>query len=77
MKFPFTTETEAPASLPGSNLPPIGNWSEQKNKLKERFKNLNYSDLQFDASRNEEMLNRIQIKLGITREELQKILETL
>ena len=63
--------------LPGSDFPRIGNWSELKNKLKLKFPILNYSDLQYEESRNEEMLNKIQIKLGKTKEELQKIIATL
>jgi hypothetical protein len=63
--------------LPGSELPRIGNWSELKNKLKAKFPALNYSDLQYTESRNEEMLSKIQIKLGKTKEELEKIIATL
>jgi hypothetical protein len=64
-------------NLPGSSLPPIGNWSELKNKLKAKFPILNYSDLQYEESRNDEMLNNIQIKLGKTKQELHKIIPAL
>jgi hypothetical protein len=57
--------------------PAIANWNEQKAKLKARFAVLNYSDLQYDASRNEEMLERIRTKLGKTKQELAAIISAL
>ena len=55
----------------------IRNWSEKKTKLKEKFPILNYSDLQFEESQNDEMLNHIQLKLGKTKEELVAIIAAL
>ena len=54
-----------------------GNWNEQKGKLKKKFALLTDSDLLFESGKKEEMLGRLQIKLGKTREELQKIFATL
>ena len=54
-----------------------GLWSEQKGKLKQQFAWLTDNDLLFDQGRKEEMLDRLQIKLHKTREELQKIIAAL
>lgn len=59
------------------SVPSIANWNEQKAKLKARFTALNYSDLQYEESRNDEMLARIQIKLGKTKEEMAEIISGL
>lgn len=47
-----------------------GNWSVQKSKLKEKFPLLTDSDLHFEDGKKEEMLERIQVKTGKTKEEL-------
>ncbi|NTW24902.1 MAG: general stress protein CsbD [Lentimicrobium sp.] len=54
-----------------------GNWNEKKNKLKEKFGYLFDNDLLFDEGKKEEMLLKLQLKLGKTREELIRIIETL
>lgn len=54
-----------------------GNWEEQKNRLKEKFAALTDTDLLFVKGKKEEMIAKLQIKLGKTREELNKILRTL
>ena len=51
-----------------------GNWNEQKGKLKQQFGNLTDNDLMFAEGKKEEMLGRLQIKLGKTKEELHKII---
>lgn len=51
-----------------------GNWEEQKGKLKQKFAALTDNDLSFAKGKKEEMLGRIQIKLGKTKEELFKII---
>ena len=55
----------------------IGNWDEQKGKLKQKFVWLTDSDVRFEVGKKEDMLNRLQIKLGKTKEELHKIIEAL
>lgn len=52
-----------------------GNWNEQKGKLKQKFANLTDDDLLFVEGKKDEMLGKIQIKLGKTKEELQKIMD--
>jgi uncharacterized protein YjbJ (UPF0337 family) len=54
-----------------------GNWNEQKAKLKLRFAILTDNDLMFVEGKNEEMLGRLQIKLGKTKEELNRIFASL
>jgi len=54
-----------------------GNWDEQKSKLKEKFAALTDNDFLFVKGRKEEMIAKLQIKLGKTREELNKILGSL
>ncbi len=54
-----------------------GNWNEQKGKLKQRFANLTDNDLMFLEGKKDEMLGRLQIKLGKTKEELKAILSKL
>ena len=51
-----------------------GNWEEQKGKLKQKNAALTDNDLLFAKGKKEEMLGRIQIKLGKTKEELFKII---
>ncbi len=51
-----------------------GNWNEQKGKLKQKFALLTENDLLFEEGKKEEMLGKLQIKLGKTREELDKII---
>ncbi len=54
-----------------------GNWNEQKGKLKLKFASLTDNDLLFVAGKKEEMLGRLQIKLGKSKEELFKIIASL
>jgi len=50
-----------------------GNWNEQKGKLKKKFAVLTDNDLMFQEGKKEEMLGKLQIKLGKSKEELEKI----
>ena len=54
-----------------------GNWNEQKGKLKQAFAILTDDDLLFQHGKKDEMLGRLQIKLGKSKEELHKIIEEL
>jgi uncharacterized protein YjbJ (UPF0337 family) len=51
-----------------------GNWEEPNGKLKQKFATLNDNDLLFAEGKKEEMMGKLQIKLGKTKEELHKIL---
>jgi uncharacterized protein YjbJ (UPF0337 family) len=54
-----------------------GNWNEQKGKLKQKFAVLTDNDLMFDEGKKDEMLGKLQIKLGKTKEELQRIIGSI
>ena len=54
-----------------------GNWNEQKGKLKQKFATLIDNDLLFADGKKDEMLGKLQVKLGKTKEELHKIIELL
>ncbi|TMI89099.1 MAG: CsbD family protein [Bacteroidetes bacterium] len=54
-----------------------GNWNEQKRKLKQKFATLTDNDLLFLDGKKDEMLGKLQAKLGKTKEELHKIIGSL
>jgi uncharacterized protein YjbJ (UPF0337 family) len=54
-----------------------GNWNEQKGKLKQKLAALINNSLMFEEGRKEEMFGKLQIKLGKTKSELQKIMQNL
>jgi uncharacterized protein YjbJ (UPF0337 family) len=53
------------------------NWDMQKIKLKQKFVQLTDADLNFEPGKKEEMLMKVQIKLGKTKEELHQIISEL
>ncbi len=54
-----------------------GNWNEIKGKLKQKFAILTDSDLLLLEGKQDEMLGRLQAKLGRTKEELHKIISEI
>ena len=54
-----------------------GNWSEIKGKLKQKFGMLTDSDLLFIQGKQDEMLARLQTKLGRTKAEIHKIISEM
>ena len=50
---------------------------EQKGKLKQQFAVLTDNDLMFEEGKKDEMLGKIQIKLGKTKDEWTKIIAEL
>ncbi len=54
-----------------------GNWNEQKGKLKQKFAQLTDDDLMFAEGKKDEMLGKLQIKLGKSKEEMAEILADL
>ncbi len=54
-----------------------GSWNEKKGKLKKMFADLTDNDLMFEDGKKDEMIGKLQIKLGKTKEELHKIISTL
>ncbi|MCJ7554119.1 MAG: CsbD family protein [Ignavibacteriaceae bacterium] len=51
-----------------------GNWNESAGKLKQQYANLTDDDLLLVKGKEEELLGRLQKKLGKTKEEVQKII---
>ena len=54
-----------------------GNWNELKGKLKMKFATLTDDDLMFAEGKKDEMYGKLQQKLGKSKEELHKIIESL
>jgi uncharacterized protein YjbJ (UPF0337 family) len=54
-----------------------GNWNEIKGKLKQKFAMLTDSDLLLAEGKEEEMLGRLQVRLGKTKDEINKLIEAL
>jgi uncharacterized protein YjbJ (UPF0337 family) len=54
-----------------------GNWNEIAGKLKQQYANLTDDDLLFKEGKEEELLGRLQQKLGKTKEELRKVISKI
>jgi uncharacterized protein YjbJ (UPF0337 family) len=51
-----------------------GNWNEVAGKLKQQYANLTDDDVLFIKGKEEELLGRLQKKLGKTKEEIRLML---
>jgi len=54
-----------------------GSWKETSGKLKQQFANLTDDDLLFKEGKDEELLGRLQQKLGKTKEEVRDLIAKL
>ncbi|MBP7809205.1 MAG: CsbD family protein [Bacteroidia bacterium] len=54
-----------------------GNWNETKGKLKQKYAILTDNDVLLVEGKQDELLGRLQIKLGVTKEEIHKIISQL
>lgn len=54
-----------------------GIWDQQKGKLKKMFANLTDDDLLYAEGKKDEMLGKLEIKLGKSKSELDKIMADL
>jgi uncharacterized protein YjbJ (UPF0337 family) len=54
-----------------------GNWNETKGKLKQKYAMLTDNDLLLLEGKQDELIGRLQIKLGKTKEEIHKIISEL
>ena len=52
-----------------------GNWNEIKGKLKQKYAELTDDDLTFVEGKDDEMLGRIQQRLGRSKEEIRREIE--
>ena len=59
------------------NLEIKGKWNEWKGKIKQANANLTDDDLQYEDGKDDELLGRMQQKLGKTRDEVIKWLKSL
>ncbi|HWY13197.1 MAG TPA: CsbD family protein [Bacteroidia bacterium] len=54
-----------------------GNWNETKGKLKQKFAILSDSDMLLVEGKQDELLGRLQLRLGKTKAEIHKIISEL
>jgi uncharacterized protein YjbJ (UPF0337 family) len=54
-----------------------GNWETIKGKLKQKYASLTDDDLLFAEGKKEEMMGKLQTKLGKSKEELHSIISEL
>jgi len=54
-----------------------GNWNEVKGKLKQKYGNLTDDDLTLSEGKEDELLGRIQKRLGKSKEEVRRMIEEL
>lgn len=54
-----------------------GNWNEKKGKLKQNYGQLTDDDLAFREGKEDELLGRLQKKLGKTKDEVRKIISEI
>jgi uncharacterized protein YjbJ (UPF0337 family) len=70
-----------PVSTPENDATPQsvlrGNWGEQREKLKTQFPTLVDADLRYEKGKKDEMLMKVQAKLGKTKEEFNTIMTEL
>ena len=59
------------------NLQLKGNWNEIKGKLKQKYGQLTDQDLTFAEGKEDELLGRLQKRLGRTRDELRAEIEDM
>jgi uncharacterized protein YjbJ (UPF0337 family) len=52
-----------------------GNWNEIKGKLKQKYADLTDDDLTFAEGKEDEMLGRLQQRLGKSEEEIRRAIE--
>ena len=54
-----------------------GNWNEVKGKLKQKYGQLTDDDLTFAEGKEDELLGRLQKRLGTTKDELRGEIEKM
>lgn len=54
-----------------------GNWNELKGKIKQSYADLTDDDLLYEEGKDEELLGRIQKKVGKTKQEVKDWIESL
>ncbi len=54
-----------------------GSWNETKGKLKQKYADLTDDDLLFEEGKEDELLGRLQKKVGQTKDDLRKAIAEL
>ena len=54
-----------------------GNWNEKKGKLKQKYAELTDDDLKYAEGKEDELLGRIQQRLGTSKEEARNIIRNI
>lgn len=54
-----------------------GNWNEIKGKLKQEYGSLTDDDLTFEDGKEDELLGRLQKKLGKTKDEVKSFIKSI
>lgn len=54
-----------------------GNWHELKGKIKQQYADLTDDDLLYAEGKEDELLGRLEKKLGKTKEEISKTIDNL
>jgi uncharacterized protein YjbJ (UPF0337 family) len=54
-----------------------GSWNELKGKLKQQYGNLTDDDLVFSEGKEDELLGRLQKKLGKSKDQVRQMIEKL
>jgi uncharacterized protein YjbJ (UPF0337 family) len=54
-----------------------GSWNEVKGKLKQKYAQLTDDDLAFAEGKDDELLGRLERKIGRTKEDLRREIESL
>jgi uncharacterized protein YjbJ (UPF0337 family) len=54
-----------------------GNWNEMKGKLKQKYAHLTDNDLIYEEGKEDELLGRLQKKLGKSKDEVNKLISDL
>jgi uncharacterized protein YjbJ (UPF0337 family) len=67
----------SPRNIGMTKLQLKGNWNEIKGKLKQKYGQLTDDDLTFAEGKDDELLGRLQQRLGKSKEELRRELEGL
>ncbi len=54
-----------------------GDWNKAKGKLKQKYATLTDDDLLFEDGKEDELLGRLQVKLGLKKEEIHEFISSL
>jgi uncharacterized protein YjbJ (UPF0337 family) len=54
-----------------------GDWNVAKGKLKQKYGQLTDNDLAYEKGREDELIGRIQKRVGQTREEIQRVVNEI